>query len=274
MASLSAIGPLVLFSLTFIVVCFYILKQPTARTLLGYSALVGVSAALINSAIDLANVVNIMNNNYGEYSSVSPSYYVFEAIYYAFSFVPGLIAFRRISRHKSNTFGTYNVYLGFLWSAIVLILGLVLTIMFAVVKEDYSDDTFIHMKRIAIFLNYCKWGFIAILWALHGIYFQDLKGKARNSFLTYTALNIFSATASAIMSSISFLDVGGDFEKILLIIFIVRFILCSIPVAIAFILVVHFGHLWNVDNNNAELNSVMNSEGSRIAEESTRRLNL
>lgn len=263
--SLWPIAPFILFAITFIVICFYILKYAAARTLVGYSALVGVLAALINSTVIMALIFKDMGQTFLTVLIVGTQYFLFQVIYIVSTFVPGLIAFRRISRHRSNAFGKYTVYFGFLWSATIIIVGLVLTITFAIEKA-FIGDAFVHMLRLWGFLNYCSWGFVAIFLVLHGIYFEDLKGKSRSSFLAYTSLNIFSILALVVLLNIRYN--GTDFIGWFATLYILNLFLCDVPVVIAFIIAVHFGHLWDVNSrDNVELDSVVGSQ------EDSRKLN-
>lgn len=262
-----SIGPLVVYTLASIVVCFYIFKYKTSRTLVEYSALVGALAGFIYNTMIMASSVEAAGDNY--LVTVNSSCTLFYAIYLAFAFVPGLIAFGRISRHRSNKFGKYTVYFGYLWSATMVIVGLTITIITSRSDELLeSEGKMKHLVNLFLFLYYANWGFIPIFLVLHGIYFNEIKGKARGTLIVYTSLILLSYIVNISITSSNFANYTEFVTKT----FAVLLTLCDIPVAIVFIIAAIFGHLWNTEILNHNDKVELHSDDSRVsAEESNKR---
>lgn len=277
-----SIGPMIIFILVSILNGYFVIKYATARTFVGYSALFGALAGFIYNTIIMASVIMNANLRSPIIGRIESAFYIFYCIYIVFAFVPGLITFARISKRqqgaKSSKVGKYIVYVGHFWSALLIIIGLALTIMAATTFRRsarfayYRSDSIVHFGNLLMFAYYSNWGFVAIFLVLHGIYYGNLQGKARGTLITYSSLNIISTVVFVIVLNT---DSYFGFRTMLTTVYVVLFILCDITVAAAFIIAVLYGHLWEdlketLDGEKVELESSNDNGAAVVVEESTR----
>jgi hypothetical protein len=202
----------------------------------------------------------------------SQAIFLFYTIYMVFAFIPGLIVFEKISCHQNNKIGKYIVYFGYLWSAMMVIIGLALTIITATLSGEYvGDETATHYSNLLYFMYFSNWGFVAVFLVLFGMYLNVIRGKALSTFIAYAALNLISMIVFAIVSHVK--DNFDSFYALTATVYGVFFALFDIPVAISFIITIHYGHLWNLELLNDNKVEITDNENAIGSDEPTRVLN-
>lgn len=242
-----AIGPIILSLLALIAVGFCVFKYLSARKFVGYAALVGTLAGFIYNVIILASTSNSRGRDI--IFQVNAAYYIFYSIYVVFAFIPGLIVFHKFACQKESKSGKYTAYFGFFWSAIIIIIGFVLTIIKATTfsrgfRFSYfrGGSSLKHFRNLVAFLNYSNWVLIAIFVALLAMFYKFFQGKSRNTFFAYVFLNIASVLATVIALNID--NAFNSDSTMMVVMFILLFIVCDIAIAAAFIICAFYGHLW------------------------------
>ncbi|KAG2230189.1 hypothetical protein INT48_000417, partial [Thamnidium elegans] len=115
------IALVVIFSLATAVVLFSIFRGSTYRTPLVYSVLIAAISQLLCAILILIdfNTINYTAQLvFPLFYSLKPVYHLFYAIYVSFMFVPGLIAFGKISKKRNSKIGVFTSYFGYAWTAI------------------------------------------------------------------------------------------------------------------------------------------------------------
>ncbi|CAO3657441.1 unnamed protein product [Mucor hiemalis] len=243
-----SIGPLIISILTFLVISFLIILRSSSKDLTGYSVVVSALSALICNSIITVDTLKLSTIVFGV---TSPSSYVFYGIYISFAFIPGLIAFHRISKENGGTIGKFVVYFGYFWAFITIAIGLTLTIYVAkhVDLVFYTQENMDHfstqLTKLASFMYYSGWAFVVAYLVLFVSNSGAYAVTSRNSLIIYTSLNILSVLVNTIIFKLrKDLGTNGDLG---LTSFSVTLVFCDITVAIALIIATYYGNLWRYD---------------------------
>jgi hypothetical protein len=220
-------GPMIIWLLLTTAVGFCIVKSSNCRTSIGYSALTAALAGFIYNIIAV-----VVTSNFDSAVGTVSLMILFYTIYTSFTFVPGLIAFRGISKQRGSKVGTYAANFGYFWAFVMVITGLVLTIMVGTSSEFDSIDVFLFVMS-----GFC--GFVAINGLLLVIHRNQLKGKPNGTLIAYSLL--------CTLSVICFLITMLAPIQTLSIFFTISIIFFDLPMAAAIIIATLYGHLWKMD---------------------------
>ncbi|GAA5801917.1 hypothetical protein HPULCUR_007375 [Helicostylum pulchrum] len=257
------IAPVVVFSLTAAAVLFSIFRGSTYRTLLVCSALIAVISQLLCAILILVDF-NTIHNPFQlvlpYFHSLKPVYHLFEAIYGPFMFVPGLIAFGRISKKRNSKIGVLISYFGYVWTIAVIIVGLALMIYILTELpdgDDFFDTIFNSMSPLKInstqlevcfkmsdFTYFSVWALVVTSLIHHVTQFGALKGKARNSLIAYSTLNIIAVIFNTAVPFM--LRKVSEYSQIIIAI-VITLVFVHITSCIAILLAAQYGHLWDTD---------------------------
>lgn len=236
-----SIGPAVISFFTFIIVCYKLFSRSESKGPVGY-------AALVESLAGLIKYVMAMTLALGRSESAAKAYissFIFYGIYLSFAWVPGLIAFRRISKETANAGGNMVALFGYLWAFIIVVVGFTLTIILAVnVEGMYEVFTFPFESfgRLLQFMFYSGWGFFSVYLILLSMNTSHLSGPARKSIMAYSALNMLAVLVYTILANAR--PVADSYHGILVTIYAVPLVFCNIPIAIGSILAAYYGNTW------------------------------
>lgn len=173
-------------------------------------------------------------------------------------FIPGLIAFYRIARGQDRKTGVINSYFGYVWTAIVTVVGVTLMILIATTlpKDDVEytrgaiDASFIKqvsqkisvLYRLYSFIYFSNWALVAACLNNHVIQFRAMKGKARDSLIANSTLNIIAVIFNTALHNTSR---NTDAVAVMVIIFV----FVNMTSGAAIIIAVQYGHLWEAHDN-------------------------
>ncbi|KAI8079422.1 hypothetical protein BDF21DRAFT_452599 [Thamnidium elegans] len=256
------IAPVALSSLVVASVLVSIYNVPVFRSPIGFSALIAAISQLICTIfvlVDFGTMRTWTQLMIPLFYSLKPVYHLFYAIYVSFMFVPGLIAFGKISKKRNSKIGVFTSYFGYAWTAIVIIVGLALMILILtkLPKDDveytgaidalFRESVFKQVNvlyKVYMFIYLSNWALIAACLIQHVTQFGVLRGKARNSLIAHSTLNIIAVIFN---TAVPFMlqNTGRNAKAAAAIIII--FIFVDLTSAVAIIIAVQYGHLWDSD---------------------------
>lgn len=246
-----AIGPVVVYTITFLTICMLLLTRSSTRGFIGYTSAIGAFAGMVYTALIVAML-------FAGVMIAIPIFFVFFAICITFTFLPGLVAFGRIAKQKGSKVGKLIVGFGYLWAFIVVVIGLALGITLGV-KLGASDvdffysNPYIQINNLYMFLIYSPWAFVAAYLILLGALSSSLARKSKITLIVYSVLNIFALLVFTICIHIT--D-DRDLFVMVTVIYSILLALSDIPFAVALMVATYYGHLWNIiteDNTKGEV---------------------
>lgn len=236
-----ALGPLGVYLLTLIIICVLLLTRSSRRQSIGYTSAIGALAGTVYSALLFITL-------YVNREVALPMFYVFYAIFITFTFIPGLIAFAKISKQKGDRLGKFVLGFSYLWALAVMVIGLAMAITLGV-NLNSSDASFFegsgytHFSKLYIFLVHSPWAFVATYLILLGAYSSSLTGKKpKMTLIVYSVLNMIAVLVLTICINITTDD--SNLYVTLTLIYSFLLALSDIPYAIALIISTCYGHLW------------------------------
>lgn len=252
------IAPLVVASLVAASAIYSTALNPSFRKPIPYSACIAAICQLLCTVlvfVDLGTMSTWTQLTIPLFYSLRPVYHLFYAIHVSFMFMPGLIAFYRIARGQDRKNGVINNYFGYVWTALVTVMGVALTILIATTlpKDDVEytggaiEASFIRqvslkisvLYRLYSFIYFSNWALVAACLNNHVIQFRVMKGKGRNSLIANSALNII-----AVIFNTALHNTGRNTDAVA--VMVVIFVFVNMTSGAAIIIAVQYGHLWEV----------------------------
>lgn len=264
-------GPMAVFSLTFLYIAVLLFMYPSKRNSIVYAALTGAIAGFLYYTFLMVNYYRSSIGNIGAADSIP---FIVYGIYIAFTFVPGLIGFRRISTANKNPIRIYFVHFGYLCAIVTAVIGLALTAYIPMKTIDLisfngfeaEEDSKIQNRIVGLisYMNYSGWAFVATYLCLLGL----CRGKTPFSLIAYSFLNIMAVLVNTILSNV--FEEEGDIRT-LTTFYVVSLIFCTIPVALALTSAAYYSNFWKqgfvAENEEINVNagsSVRGEENSRL----------
>lgn len=227
---------------------YFMYKFPFCRARIGLSTVVASVGGLIYSIIDSGLLVSTT-------LAASTALFVFMSIFNAFTFLPGVIAFYNISQERKSELGTFFGYIGFAWTVITPVIGLVITIFMAIAFTE-SLSFLEGFYAILRSFNYANWVYIGIYFVYVPLYANKLDQRARFSMFSYVGLLVFYMAAYSIISNIS--------VDSYMVAQMITFLLISLPMAIAILIAILFSSTWKLEsldkNANRDIESTITEE--------------
>ncbi|KAL0137815.1 hypothetical protein V8B55DRAFT_1139055 [Mucor lusitanicus] len=208
-------GPLIISAVTTAVMLVFCLVPSKRPGIIGYLCLAAGFVGIIASSLLLTTGPQRID--------LVPYYYILYGVYNILIYIPVLVSFHLTARRqkresKSNKLlqlGNCFIYLGYLWSVVVLAVGIAFLILrvkgqeylnpnMSSTRDEESDrKSYVMSAQAAIFAYYSIWGFIAINLVLTSVFYSTFKNTfKRYALILFNLLTIIAMITNAVIPAL------------------------------------------------------------------------
>ncbi|KAI7897244.1 uncharacterized protein EV154DRAFT_489429 [Mucor mucedo] len=247
-SNLFVIAPLVLWSLLIIVAIVCIIKSPVYRSPVVYITLIVAIFALICL---IMSFMTAYDNSIYDFVVIPNE--ILTLIHSSLVAVPGLMVYQRLNT-RSKEPDTWIIYFAYLWSCILIIIGI---IHIGTESETYHDYRNYENSEMLHFIKCGNCVFVMFLLLFVALHWNTLSsGKAKKTLIASTLLY-----AVSIIANLTIYWVTQELEYYdTLTVYVITILLSELPMVLTLMLSVLFSHIWQL--NQPSLKKKLKSEST------------